>query len=145
MHAALMFTCLTIAVPDRQDPTPKQADPLPERILGDWKLVKHVISGNDIPDMNNLVMAFERDKMQHVYLRNGMRDAGGTFPYTLDATKNPAVIDFRSSNYIGIIKVDGELMTICFARIGTTVPPTEFVSRTDNGTTLLQATRIRKQ
>jgi uncharacterized protein (TIGR03067 family) len=144
MYAVLMFTCLAIAVPDRQDPAPRQADPLPEQIRGDWKLVKHVIAGNNVHEMNNLVMAFERDKMQHVYLRDGRRDPGGTFPYKLDTNRNPAVIDFRAANYIGIIKVEGDIMTICFARVSTAVPPTEFVSRSDTGTTLLQATRIRK-
>ena len=82
--------------------------------------------------------------MQHVYLRNGMREPGGTFPYTLDATKTPAIIDFRSSKYIGILKVEGDQLTICFAQAGTSVPPTEFVSRSNTATTLLVATRIRK-
>jgi uncharacterized protein (TIGR03067 family) len=144
MYAVLMFTCLAIAVPDRQDPTPKQADPLPQQIFGEWKLVKHVIAGNDIGSLNDLVMVFDRDKMQHVHVRADRRDAGGTFPYTLDANRNPAVIDFRAARYIGIIKLDGDLLTICFAEVGTTVPPTEFVSRSDNRTTLLQATRMRK-
>ena len=145
MCTVLIFAVLAIAVPDRPDPTPKQAPPpLPEQIIGEWQLVKHVIAGNDIPELNGLLMVFGRENMQHVHLRNGMRQPGGTFPYTLDATKSPAVIEFRSSKFIGIIKVEGDLLTICFARSGDLRPPSDFVSQPNASTTLLQATRLKK-
>jgi uncharacterized protein (TIGR03067 family) len=144
MRAFLMIAVLAVAVPDRPDPTPKQTPSLPEQMLGEWQLVKHVVAGNDVPELNGLLMVFGRESMQHVHLRNGMRQPGGTFPYTLDVNKNPAVIDFRSSKFIGIIKVEGDLLTICFARNGESQPPAEFVSQPSTSTTLLQATRLRK-
>jgi uncharacterized protein (TIGR03067 family) len=139
----LMSAVLIVAVPDRQDPTPKQADPLMQQILGEWRLVKHVIDGREI-GLNDVVIVFGGDTMQRIYLRDGRPDPGSTHPYTLEAARNPAVIEFPSTKYIAIIKVEGDLLTICFAKSGDTVPPAEFVSTAETATTLMRAVRIRK-
>ena len=40
MHALLMFTVLAVAVPDRQDPSPKEITrPLPEQLIGEFRLI----------------------------------------------------------------------------------------------------------
>jgi uncharacterized protein (TIGR03067 family) len=143
MRALLLFSVLAVAVPDRQDPSVKDVKPLQEELLGDWLLVKHTNDGGNV-DPNGLTMVFTRESLHHVYLRNGTKEPGGTFPYSLDATKKPAVISFRTTKYEGILKVERDTLTICFSRHGENQPPTQFASFPNTGANLLQATRIKK-
>jgi uncharacterized protein (TIGR03067 family) len=62
--------------------------------------------------------------------------------YTVDASKTPATIDMKpkggtydGKTLLGIVKVDGETMTICFAEPGKD-RPTKFESTTGSGLVL---------
>ena len=97
-------------------------------------------------------MVFTRDALEHIYNRDGMKSSGGSYPYVLDANKNPAVISFRSTNYEGIVKVEGEVLTICFLardrvpRLASQAAeaPQQFVSPQGPRVTMLIAKRVRK-
>src|SRR5438128_11845563 len=115
MGTFLLLAAFAVAVPDRPDPTPKQARPLHEDILGEWQVIKHHTGGKD-DNRNNLMWVFTKDTMQHVYNENGKKRPEATFPYTLDATKSPAVIVFPASKLAGILAVEGYLMTISVHR-----------------------------
>ena len=141
MRALLVTFVLAALVPDRPDPTPREnAKPLPEQIVGDWLQIQRVIGGIDQPNPDNRSLAFTRDVMQHVHLRNGMKEPGHKFAYSLDTTKNPAVIRFLDSGTEGIIKIEGDLLTICYG----SQRPGVFVSPANSSITLVQATRIKR-
>jgi uncharacterized protein (TIGR03067 family) len=141
MRTMLLITALAVAVPDRPDPRPSDIKPLQERMLGEWLQVKRVLGGNEQPN-DGLGLAITRETIQHIHHVNGMKDAGHSFSYTIDTAKNPAVITFRDSGYIGILKVEGDLLTFCYCSQGQ--PPADFVSPPNSPNTLVQATRIRK-
>jgi uncharacterized protein (TIGR03067 family) len=131
-----------IAVPDRPDPTPKRAEtpPLRDQLVGEWVLVKQIVGGSETPH-NGLTMVFTRDALEHIHNRDGMKSSEGSFPYVLDTSKNPSVISFRTTNYEGIVKIEGEVLTICFFG---TEPQQQFVSPHGSQVTLLIANRVRK-
>jgi len=65
-----------------------------------------------------------------------------TGTYTLDTTKSPIAIDMKpkggtydGKTLLGIVKVDGDTMTICFAEPGKP-RPTKFESTAESGTVL---------
>ena len=143
MQALLMIAVLAVAVPDRPDPTPKDnARPLPEQLIGEWRLVKQTNGGRDSTE-NTLTLLFTGKAMQHVHNRDGTRQTAGNFPYTLDTTKFPAVISFHPSNE-AIFKIEGDILTICFSPVGVRQPPAQFESPLGTQVTIMQATRIRK-
>ena len=74
-------------------------------------------------------------------LVNGVKQPSHVFTYSLDTTKNPAVISFRESGYEGIVKIEGDLLTICYSQ---PQPPQQFASPVDSPITLIQARRIKK-
>ena len=144
MRAILMIAVFAIAAPDRPDPTPKVSRPVQEQILGDWLQVKRVIGGNEQPNPNELTMTVTPMNIQHVHLRNGAKEPGFMFPYSLDTTKNPVVISFRASQYEGILKIEGDLLTICYSPAGEPQRPSGFASPPNTRITLLQLTRIKQ-
>ena len=143
MRALLIFAVFAVAAPDRPDPSPMQRKPLPEDILGEWQVIKHHTGGRD-DNRNNLMWVFTKDTMQHVNLENGIKRPASTFPYTLDATKSPAVLVFPASKFAGILKVEGDLMTVCLHGSPTNTPPPEFASPPNTPITLLQLTRVKR-
>jgi uncharacterized protein (TIGR03067 family) len=142
--ALLLIAVLSLAAPNREDPTPKEAKSLHEQLIGDWLQVKRVIGGTDQPNLNNLTLVFTRESLQHVHVVNGLKKPGPSFSYSLDVTKAPAVISFRTSKFEGILKIEGDILTICYSQMGASRPPGQFLSTANPPTTLLQATRIRK-
>jgi uncharacterized protein (TIGR03067 family) len=144
MRAMFLLALLVVAPPDRPDPTPKQTvRPLHEDILGEWQVIRHETGGND-DKRNNLIWAFTKDTMQHVYNESSGKRIGGSFPYTLDTSKSPAVIVFPNSKFAGILRVEGEMMTVCLHGDPNNQPPREFASPPGTRITLLQLSRVKK-
>jgi uncharacterized protein (TIGR03067 family) len=139
MRLLLLVSVFAVAVPDRQDPNVKDAKPLREQLLGEWRLTKRVINGNMDANPGDLRMHFTADVMQHI-LNNGSQPAS-KFTYTLDTTKTPATILF-GKNETAIFKIEADVLTICLGQRGT-YPP-DFVSPPNSATTLVQLTRIKK-
>lgn len=143
MRALLIVTAFALAVPDRPDPSPLRSRPLPEDILGEWQVIKHHTGGRD-DNRNNLIWVFTKESMQHVYAEDVGKRPASTFSYKLDALKSPAVIVFPASKFAGILKVEGDLLTICLHGSQIDQPPPEFASPPNTQITLLQLTRIKK-
>ena len=145
MRGAFVIAVLAFAVPDRPDPSPRtEAPSLQTQLIGEWLLVKNIVSGTEAPP-DGLTMVFTAEALQQVYDRNGMRTPAGSYKYILDVTRSPARISFPQTKYEGIVKIEGETLTICFATAGSPEPPTQFASLPNSSTIILQAKRIAKK
>jgi uncharacterized protein (TIGR03067 family) len=153
MRAVLMIAVLAVAVPDRQDPNTKDTKPLPEQMLGEWRMVKAVSGGNaengDKIDGTTLIV---KDKTMEI--KEAQR--GGhveNVAFTLDETKKPVAIDLMPQRgpgngretVVGIIKIDGDILTLCFGRGGGGGKrPTEFLSPPGSDVSILEFKRVNK-
>src|SRR5437762_3514355 len=125
MRGVFVIAVVICVAPDRPDPSPRPESPaLDKHLIGDWLVTKHIVSGNDTM-LDGLTMVFSPTALQQVYDRNGVKSPAGSYNYVLDMTRHPAVISFRQTKYEGIIKIEGETLTICFAAPGSSQPPTQ--------------------
>jgi len=150
MHAFLMFTVLAVAVPDRQDPNVKNAKPLQELLQGEWQMTQAVIGGNnnhkDLMKVNGTTLAIKGNQMK---VREADRDNTEELTFTLNIAKKPAAIDLMPKRggprYIeGIIKIEGDTLSLCFSHAGEGERPSEFVSPSNSTVSLLQFKRLGK-
>ena len=144
MRAALMIIVLGIAVPDRPDPIPKEARPLQEQLQGEWRVVAALTGGKPIatlkPSEAVFVFAGDRLTIRRPTLVN-------IYEFTINATPNPAAIRVRSKKIagkdvdgapvIGIIKIEGDLLSICLR------PVNGFASTPETKATLWQVKRAK--
>lgn len=136
MNALLLMSVFTFAVPDRQDPTVKVAEPLQEQLLGEWRVTRRVTHGTEDGNSDSRTV-FTTGTMQHLN-DNGTPPSSG-FTYMLDTTKIPATI-ILDKTVTGIFKIEADVLTICFGGQGIT----DFKSTPDSATILLVLTRVRK-
>ena len=149
MRAFLMIGFLTVAVPDRPDPTPKEAATrsLHEQIQGDWQVVASTAGGspNTTIAAGRATFRFDGDKM---ILR---LDPGGppyNYQFWIESTKSPAFFDFAmgkaGQKNAGIVKIEGDVLTICYLYSNQKGRPTEFVSPAGSSSAVWQMRRIKK-
>ena len=123
MRVVLMIAVFAVAVPDRPDPTPREARTPQEQILGDWMLITN----------SNVVFTFRITASESVWSVNGKPspDNGFTASIAIDASTTPGAIDFLpkrgGEKILAIWKVEGDQLTVAFAGSGDT-RPTEFAA-----------------
>ncbi len=147
MRAFLLLAVL-LAVPDREDPTPRpKPRTLQEQLLGEWRVEKVAFAGGpDVPgpDMENRTLHFTPTEI--LVKVNGEPRPADDAGYQLDATKTPVAIDLLSGKgqdkkIEGILKLEGNQLTICFSVDG--ARPTEFNTATKSIQAVLHLKRIR--
>jgi uncharacterized protein (TIGR03067 family) len=151
MRALLMIGALTIAVPDRPDPTPKETRPLQEQLQGEWQMVSSLVGGqpDKIGMTGNRVFVFRGDQMQIRFQGNQLSDEF-MYGFAVDATRKPASFDIiyqktqKGKILPCIVKVEGDVLTLCYSRAGANERPTEFVSPKDTKLVLWQLKRVGK-
>ena len=146
MRALLLLASLMIAVPDREDPAPKRAKSLEEQLVGQWVVVKQVISGKEAPDRAGGSYIFARDTVQRVEAKGEIKDP--PLKYRLDASKTPVAMDIvsvRGENFdiMAIVKLEGDVLTICYSLSDTR--PLEFISPKTANAGLMQLRRLGKK
>ncbi|HZV03956.1 MAG TPA: sigma-70 family RNA polymerase sigma factor [Gemmataceae bacterium] len=126
--------CVRLALADKpavanKDKAPKDE----EKILGTWALVSYEEGGQKAPEerIKDGKVIFAADGKLTAKL--GEREQ--EFTYQLDPAKKPkefSITDDKDRTALGIYKLDGDTLTVCFAR---PVPgadrPTEFASKED--------------
>jgi uncharacterized protein (TIGR03067 family) len=144
MRTLVMFAVLAVAVPDRPDPTPKEAKPLAEQLQGHWQITASFIDGVAFP----LGGYYLIDGKRMMYFEKGKtRDESTT--YTIDVTKKPATIDVISKigdmdvKEMGIFKIEGDVLTTCWP-FQSGNRPTQFELDPKKHSALMQMKRIKK-
>jgi uncharacterized protein (TIGR03067 family) len=132
---ALSFTIAEAE--DKKDPT-----------TGKWVIESIVRDGKDSPPLKGAT----REHADGAYTITPVKDSkatpsGGT--YTVDASKSPIAIDMKAKggNYdgktlLGIVKVEGDTMTICFAEPGKD-RPSKFESTAGSGLVLAVCKKVK--
>jgi uncharacterized protein (TIGR03067 family) len=99
---------------------------------GEWKIESLIVRGEKVP-----VEAIERLKYSTVYKDGKCSETSvvGTesATYKIDASKSPATIDYtitegqeKGKTQLGVIKIDGDLMTLALADYGDDKRPKGF-------------------
>lgn len=146
MRALLLLAFVVALVPDREAPDPKEAKPLIEQIQGEWRLVKGVMSGREKKDGGETTITFTRTELR---VREMGRDTPENAGYRIDEKMMPHHIDIMPKNgngkkIEGIIRLDQDTLTICFAHDGAGARPTQFASEVNSPFALLHLQRIKK-
>src|SRR5580698_5620086 len=117
---------VTLAVGD------DKKDTKPIDINGNWKLIASTVEGKKVP-------ADEIEKLKYMivfkdgkYTETGMggHEAG---TYKIDSSKSPATIDFtitegdeKGKTQLGLLKFEGDILTVAYAKRGSTDRPKGF-------------------
>jgi uncharacterized protein (TIGR03067 family) len=151
VRAVLLFTCLAIAVPDRQAPAPRKQESksLHDEMLGEWQMVTLNLGDGVLPAAPpNEVRTLRFGPNEIQTLVNGVVRAEETATYKLDLSKQPVTIDLSprqkadNKEVQGIVKVEGDQLTLCFAIMGDR--PTEFAATNKGLHALMQLKRVRR-
>jgi uncharacterized protein (TIGR03067 family) len=147
MNATLLLgLAVAVGAPIKDKDVPKEPS-----IVGEWIGEKATAGGMDLPVPDGGIhFTFTADGKMVV--REGKREKPDAGTYTVDAKKNPAEIDLmpppdkKEPTVQGIFKVDGDTMTLCFARGpgGTTTRPTKFESPAGSETIVITLKRVKQ-
>jgi uncharacterized protein (TIGR03067 family) len=99
-------------------------------LVGRWLVISETVSGVESDEMANGIITVGTDTFT-------MRSAAGddeAIPYTLDASSEVPTMTF--ADMTGILKMDGDVLTVCY-ELDSSTAPTEFSSTKDNNNTLL--------
>ena len=120
-------------------PAGKEKAELP-KIEGDWVVEKYIQGGKENEKRTGMHFSFVDGKVI-------VKEEGADIGYTVDPKKNPATIDLISGkgNIPGIYKIEGDVLTICFPKGGTTETPTKFESPDESPVVLMTLKREKKK
>ena len=111
MYATLMLA-MTLGAPALKDPPKKELN-----IEGEWVVESQVTNGRQVKSTIERRYTFNKDGKWTLNTKGKI--IGGERTYAIDATKKPAAIDMKYSSattYTGIVKVEGDTLTLCYSR-----------------------------
>lgn len=116
MRAFAMFALVVIAVPDRQDPTPREAKPPHEQIVGDWRYISN--AKDAAPQQGTPDFVFRILPNESIWIDRGKPSPGNGFTakVSFDWTKTPVHFDLKPNHggsvIEAILKLDGDRLTM---------------------------------
>jgi uncharacterized protein (TIGR03067 family) len=139
VNTTLLITALAVGAPALKDPPKKEL-----KIEGDWVVESQITGGRPVKSSIERHYIFSADgKWTMISSKAKAKNAPSlTRTYVVDASTNPPSIDMKTSsglaqpNMVGIIKVDGDTLTLCYNRTGEDRPKT-FESPEDSTTILI--------
>jgi uncharacterized protein (TIGR03067 family) len=151
MRTLVLIVFALVTLPDRPNPTPREMPkPFHEQLVGEWRLVKAVIGGEAKGKERTVFVFTKTDIRVRENDRQWDGDGDEDATYTLDETRSPIHIEItprpqgNDPNVRGIIKLDGEKLTLCFSHSGKGSRPTEFTSTAGTSNALMILERIKK-
>ena len=153
MRTLVLIIFALVTLPDRPNPAPKETPkPFHEQLIGEWRLVKGVIGGEAKGEERTVFVFTKTDIRVRENDRQWDGDGDEDATYTLDETKSPAHIEILPKHkgnddvrsVPGIIKLDGEKLTLCFSHGGEGSRPTDFTSTAGTSNALMILERIKK-
>lgn len=156
MCALFILAMVSLAVPDRPDPTPKEPlpiGPLNQQLQGEWIMIDAKVGGqpDKIGGTGERILILKDDQM-HLGLRNG-GPSKFAYRFRFDPAQKPAAFDIVYINKKNagalksiacIIKIEGDILTLCYHRGKSTDRPTQFTSPANSQAVLWQFKRASK-
>ena len=148
MRALLLLAVFAVAVPVRPDIAPKEERPPECQLLGHWQLVKIMLGDMVLPEeTEGSFVTFTRTEI--LTTKKGERSPDDDALYIIDWSKKPATIDLTPKEkgekaVVGIVKVEGDRLTICFAVNPTGPRPDDFAARPASLIGMLELKRMTK-
>ena len=149
--AVMLLMLLAIPVrPDRLPPpsAPPTVLPLLDQLQGEWRMTVGIIGGRNEP-ADKVASSKLVVKGKSLFLTERNRDKPEEARITLDPTRMPATIDIMPNGEAnqdirveGILKIEGDKMTMCFTHGGGPGRPRSFASPVDSGVVLLEFQRV---
>lgn len=144
MNPAL-FVALTLAAPALKDPPKKELN-----IVGEWVVESQTTGGRVLKTTAEVTYMFGADGGWTITRKAGKAVGVGSRTYTVDPKADPPAIDMKLSaaaarpTYQGIVKVDGDRLTLCYTRSGED-RPTRFESPEGSNVILIILRRMPKE
>ncbi len=135
MRALALFFVIATAVPDRDNPVPKDAKPVQDQLQGEWTVGKVERDGQEVPKE-------KIDGYRFIFTGTGLtliepKKRFGKGSFALDAKPKPVQIDLelehKSGKKIvleGILEIQGDQAKLCYTESGQR--PTEFAAPAGN-------------
>jgi uncharacterized protein (TIGR03067 family) len=136
----LLALAMTLGAPALKDP-PKNA----LKLTGEWVVESQITYGRPIKSSIERRYSFGDDGKWTLTTKGKVLGSDRT--YAIDAGKKPAAIDMKYSasvTYTGIIKVEGDTMTLCYSRNADERPKT-FESPENSTVILIVLKRVKKE
>jgi uncharacterized protein (TIGR03067 family) len=141
MTPLLLGLAIGIGAPAVKDPPKKD----PPSIVGEWVPQSAVIGGKNDPPPAGTTFEFTKDG-KAIMKEPGSK--GDEMNYSVDLKKDPMEIDLKESAGMkemvmpGILKIDGDTLTICIAMVGER--PKTFASPANSNNMLITMKRAKK-
>jgi uncharacterized protein (TIGR03067 family) len=136
MHISYLFGLAIIAMTSAITDPPKK-DP---KIDGEWAAEKLMYGGKEMDDAKGKHFVFKEGKMTAVEDKE-------TISYKLDGGADPKRIDLDFDDtkpILGIYKLEGDVLVICFPKGGRGERPTKFESPAGSRISLMTLKRVKK-
>jgi uncharacterized protein (TIGR03067 family) len=140
----LVGLAISVGAPGK-DPAAKD----PPSLVGEWVGEKAVAGGKERPvPEGGITFTFAADGKLTV--KEGKRDKNDTGTYKADPKKAPAEVDIippedkKEPTVLGIYKLDGDTLTLCFGRGKEGSRPTKFESPEGSQTIVITLKRVKK-
>lgn len=145
MQATILITALALSAPALKDPPNQNVN-----LAGEWVVESRVRGGRPVVSSVVQKYLFSADGKWTQTTTRAKITPELTRTFTIDHSKRPAPIDMKRSAaattaaYIGIIKVEGDTMTLCYS-INQADRPAKFESPENSGIYLLVLKRVKKE
>jgi uncharacterized protein (TIGR03067 family) len=144
MQISLLFATIALGAPALKDPPKKEIN-----IAGEWIVESQTTGGQALKTTVERRYTFTADgKWSMSNNKAKAKAASITRTYAIDTKTTPASIDMKASaalaqpNMLGIIKVQGDTLTLCYSRNGED-RPTAFESPEDSTIILIVMKRAK--
>ena len=141
----ILLTAFAISAPALKDPPTKELN-----LAGEWIVESQVTNGIPLKSSVERKYIFSAEGTWTQTTSRTKVTPKLTRPYTIDDKNKPAAIDMKlsglaaSTTYTGIVKIEGDTMTLCYSRKADE-RPTKFDSPEGSTVILIVLKRVKKE